>query len=468
MKIGWHARLYAGVAMMAVLIVATIGTRAAQQVQNQRMVKAMIQNGKTVCVGRLLIDLPAEAEISFSGARLGSVDINVEPGYTSQKAVEVIAKRETSLAGELNEYERPSLEKRVVVDAINFQATLLYFGREKPVTRMSSGQPVTSEEGIAVDAFGIKNDLFYRFKAESLSSPKYENYVLDLVKQFESRTATSMPASAGFCTENGIIHDPISPDMNETVTMFASLKGHPDIAIRLDTSVLDKPQESLLARDADNDINTRFAANIKYLAKGSRELNGIAGEELLKRFKERNGTTGHMFMWESFGKPSDVLVPSITLELETGRGRPGSPVNSSLSDEALLQLWHAISSSLRIRPTRENKKVSREDTTPAVPLGELAATGRTCPQTGYWQCNERGLAEGGHNKFIRQGDMMPRAVLQGAPSLWQKMSGNAPLHQVATIWKLIAYDAAPDDGSVDRSGPIDRQPNKLGQDDGAV
>jgi len=462
MKIGWHARLYAGVAMMAVLIVATIGTRAAQQVQNQRMVKAMIQNGKTVCVGRLLIDLPAEAEISFSGARLGSVDINVEPGYTSQKAVEVIAKRETSLAGELNEYERPSLEKRVVVDAINFQATLLYFGREKPVTRMSSGQPVTSEEGIAVDAFGIKNDLFYRFKAESLSSPKYENYVLDLVKQFESRTATSMPASAGFCTENGIIHDPISPDMNETVTMFASLKGHPDIAIRLDTSVLDKPQESLLARDADNDINTRFAANIKYLAKGSRELNGIAGEELLKRFKERNGTTGHMLMWESFGKPSDVLVPSITLELETGRGRPGSPVNSSLSDEALLQLWHAISSSLRIRPTTETKKVSRKDATPAVPIGELAATGRTCPQTGYWQCNERGLAEGGHNKFIRQGAMMPRAVLRGAPSVWQKMSGNAPLHQVATVWKLIAYDAAPDDENANGSARADRPQNTSG------
>jgi hypothetical protein len=170
--------------------------------------------------------------------------------------------------------------------------------------------------------------------------------------------------------------------MNETVTMFASLKGHPDIAIRLDTSVLDKPQESLLARDAENDINTRFAANIKNLGKGPRELNGIPGEELLNRFKERNGTTGHMLMWESFGKPPDVFAPTITLELETGRGRPGAPVNSSLSDEAVLQLWQAISSSLRIRPTTETKKVSREDIAPAVALGELAATGRTCPQTG--------------------------------------------------------------------------------------
>ena len=449
MKIARHARMYIGVVFVAALVAVTVGTRAAQQNQGKRMVKTMMQKSVTICVGRLLIDLPADAEVRFSGARLGGIDINVESGYTKQKAASVIAEHEASLAGKLNEYERPSLEKSVVTDAVNFQAKLLYSAREKPVTRMSNGQSVTSEEGITVEAFAIKNDLFYRFKGESLSSPKYEQNVATLVEKFESRTAASIPSGPGFCTENGIIHDPISPDMNETVTMFASLKGYPDIAIRLDTSVLDKPQESLLTRDEDNDINTRFAANIKSLGKGPRELNGIPGEELLNRFKERNGTTGHMFMWESFGKPSDVFVPSITLELETGRGRPGSPVNSSLSDEAVLQLWQDISSSLRIRPTMETKKVSREDTAPAVPLGELAATGRTCSQTGLWQCSEPGLIEGAKGKFIRQGDIMPRAVLRGAPSLWQKMSGNAPLHEVATVWKLIAYDGTPDDERVD-------------------
>jgi hypothetical protein len=99
----------------------------------------------------------------------------------------------------------------------------------------------------------------------------------------------------------------------------------------------------------------------------------------------------------------------------------------------------------------DSKKVSSEDTTRAVSLGELATTGRTCPQTGYWQCSEPGLVEGGQSKLIRQGDMMPRAVLRGAPSLWQKMSGSAPLQQVATVWKLIAYDVAPDEERVDGS-----------------
>ncbi|MGO4476430.1 T6SS immunity protein Tli4 family protein [Massilia sp. 2TAF26] len=449
MKIGRHARLHAGIALAATLIAVVVGTRAEQQAQDQRTVKAMMQNKTTVCVGRLLIDLPADVKVSFSGARLGSVDINVEPGFTPQKAAAVIAEREASLAGQLNEYERPSLEKRVVADGVNFQATLLYSGREKPVTRTLNGLPVTGEEGITVEAFGIKDDLFYRFKGEGLSSPKYEHSVIELVKKFESLTASSTPSESGFCTENGIIHDPISPGKNETVTMFASIKGHPDIAIRLDTSVLHKPQESLLARDANNDINTRFAANIKNLGKGPRELNGIPGEELLDRFKERNGTTGHMFMWESLGKPSDVFVPTITLELQTGKGRPGAPVNSSLSDEAVLQLWQAISSSLRIRPTTETKKVGHADTVPAVPLGELAATGRTCPQTGYWHCGEPGFVDGEQGKLIRQGDLMPRAVIRGAPGLWQKISGSVQLREVATVWKLIAYGSRLDNERAD-------------------
>jgi hypothetical protein len=431
-------------------IVAAIGTRAAQQAQDQRMVNAMMQKRTTVCVGRLLIDLPFDAEVSFSGARLGGVDINVDSGYNPEKAAATIAEREASLAGQLNEYARPSLEKRAVVDAINFQSTLLYSDRKKPVTRMSNGRPVTSgEEGITIEAFGIKDDLFYRFKGERLSSPKYDENVLVLVKQFESLKAMSVPSEPGFCLENGIIHDPTMPHTNETVTMFAALKGHPDIAIRLDTSVLSKLQESLLTRDAKNDINTRFAANIKNLGKGSRELNGLAGEELLDRFKEGNGTTGHVFMWESFGKPSDVLAPSITLELQTGRGRPGSPVNSSLSDEAVLQLWNAISSSLRIRPTSADKKVRSQSAAPRIPLGALVGTGQTCPQTGYWQCTEAGSAAAAQRQFVRQGDVMPQAVLPGAPSLWKKIRSGAPVHRVSTQWKLVAYDTAPDNARPD-------------------
>jgi hypothetical protein len=372
MKIHGNVRLYG--AALAIALIAAIGTRAAQKDQNQKIVKAMMQKKTSVCVGRLLIDLPSDAEISFSGGHLGSVDINVESGSSPEKLTSLIAEREASLAGKLNEYERPSLEKRETVDAVNFHATLLYSDRKKPVSSTSGGQLGSSgEEGITVEAFGIKDDLLFRFKGERLSSPKYEQNVRSLVEKLEARTVEPVPAEPGFCIEKGIVHDPISANKRETVTMFASLKGHPDIAVRLDTAVLKKPEESLLERDANNDINTRFAANIKNLGKGPRVLNGIPGEEVLDRFKEGNGTTSHRFTWASPGKGLDVLAPSITLELQTGRGRPGNPLNASLSDEAVLQLWQAISSSLRIRLTAPAKKASSSDTARSVAPSEFAA-----------------------------------------------------------------------------------------------
>jgi hypothetical protein len=64
---------------------------------------------------------------------------------------------------------------------------------------------------------------------------------------------------------------------------------------------------------------------------------------------------------------------------------------------------------------------------------------------------------------------MPRAVLRGAPNLWQKMRGSTPLHQVATVWKLIAYGEILDAGPSRKDGVgIGQIPNASGPDDGAA
>jgi hypothetical protein len=446
MKIGKRT-LYTFIVVAGLFVAALVASRATPQHQQSRTAQQMMQQTKTICVGRLMLDLPADAEVTFTDARVDGVTIGVEAGYDAQKAATAIAERVLALGGETNELGRPSLEKREVVDGVNLQATLLYSGREKAVTRMQNGQPVTGDEGITVEAFALKDNLFYRFKGESLASPKYEQVVHDLVKNFASRTAGSMPAEPGFCTENGIIHSTTPPEPDERVAMFATLKGHPDIAIRLDTAVLEKSQESLLARHAKNDTAIEFASSIKYLGKQARELNGIPGDEVLVRVKEANGTSAHSFMWESPGKGMDVLAPNITLELETGKGNPGNPVNSSLSDEAALQLWQAISTSLRLRPTSTVNKVGGTAHVPPVPLGELVATGKVCPQTGHWQCSEPGANGSVQREFIRQGELMPEAIVHGTATLWQKLTGNAPVYRVATVWTLVGYDGVTEEAS---------------------
>jgi hypothetical protein len=69
-----------------------------------------------------------------------------------------------------------------------------------------------------------------------------------------------------------------------------------------------------------------------------------------------------MFMWAGLGKLRDVLAPKVTLELETGIGRPGEPVNSSLSDAAVLERWDRVTSSIRLRPTSAEPKTAQAET----------------------------------------------------------------------------------------------------------
>jgi hypothetical protein len=87
--------------------------------------------------------------------------------------------------------------------------------------------------------------------------------------------------------------------------------------------------------------------------------------------------------------------------------------------------------------------VKSADTGPRLPLGELAATGRTCPQTGWWEHDEPGPKGDSRRQHIRAGDRMPHVVRTGEPSIWQKLKGERPSFRTATVWKLVSYDDAP-------------------------
>lgn len=404
----------------------------------------------TICVGRFLIDVPEDAKIRFSPARIGGVNINAWPAYSPKQLQADIDEQVQALEGQTNEFDLPSLEKNVVVDAVNFKTTMLYYAREKPLDKIEYGQKIKGiEQGITVDAWGIAGDKAYRFTGKHLASPRYENDVLNVVKRFESRSALQIPDAPGFCTELGMVHDPIAADEYEAVTMFASVKGHPDIAIRLDTLVNgDDLHDSVLVRDAQNNIKHENPSIFKEMRKGARSFNGLDGEEVLDKIKRQNGTSAHFFMWASMGKMHDVLSPKLTLELETGIGRPGEKLNSSLSDEAVVALWDRVSSSIRLRPVSAAKKTIQAAPPVGVPLGTLAATDRVCPQSGLWECNESGDIQGGKQRFFLAGQSMPHAVLLGTSSIMNRLRGEQPSHRIATVWKLLAYESSPgEDGS---------------------
>lgn len=440
MTSGLSKKLLVG-AGSAIALIASFGMYSAVGFKDDNKVTNLTQKMMTVCVGRFLIDLPEGSVVQFSPAQIAGVGIISLPDYTEPKLQSDLHELEQTLALQKNEYDRRSVEKKSVADAINFKSTVIYHSRTKPTPIMRSGVDLAGiDDGITVQAFGIKDSVGYIFKG-NLASPRYESNVLRLIKQFEAVPAGSVSLHPGFCVKNGMVRDPLPADDNEYITMFASLKGHPDVAIRLSTAVNDdRIQDSLLTRDAENRTKREYASRITSLRKGPRVINGMPGEEVLDKVREFNRTSAHGLMWVGLGKMNDVLAPNVSLEIRTGKGRPGEPVNSSLSNDEVLELWDRVSSSLKIRTTSEGKS-DQAAVSPATAIGELAATGRTCPQTGYWECKESKNVVGGSRKFFRKGENMPHVTLASTPSFWEKLNGKLRSKQVATIWKLVDYEA---------------------------
>jgi hypothetical protein len=103
---------------------------------------------------------------------------------------------------------------------------------------------------------------------------------------------------------------------------------------------------------------------------------------------------------------------------------------------------------------------------PRLPLGELVATGRTCPQTGWWQASEAGEIEGGARQYFSVGDTMPQVTTLGEPSLWEKLKGARPSYRTATVWRLVDYDMAVSrTQSIVQAAPDDTRPDTHGRDD---
>ena len=80
---------------------------------------------------------------------------------------------------------------------------------------------------------------------------------------------------------------------------------------------------------------------------------------------------------------------------------------------------------------------------------EPVVTGYACPQTGWWQCDEAGAVASERRQFIREGQVMPKVAVAGEPSLWQRVKGEQPVWNTATVWRLASTEQAPHAANAD-------------------
>lgn len=418
-------------------LAAMLYVSAVQSREDLKKVDNMTDRMKTVCVGRFLIDVPANAQVNL---RLGMIEgFEVARHNESPDAFAArLRARETELSLKINMLGRKNIESIKEVQGLGFSGKVFVHGRYRGYG-IEHGQQKYFET-ISVEGYVHKADATYSFVANTYD-PNRAGVLPTLLTRLAERAENEVPSESGFCISGALLRDPSNPARSESVAMSASLPGHPDLGILFWTNSAAAQGGRLLKRH-EAAMGPLTRARTRTLREGERTINGYAGEEVAIKVTELNFATVFSFVWETPGSDDNVLQPHLSLELDTGMSPQagGAPVQSSLTEEAVLLLWNKVSSSIRLRPTGPEKVA--ETGTPSPPLGTLAEAGDCCPQSGWWLCGEGSSGMnvlGGQRQYLCKGQKMPQALLLPPQTLWQRLRGLQSSYEVdtRTTWKLV-------------------------------
>jgi hypothetical protein len=305
---------------------------------------------KAVCVGRYLVDVPEQANISLSdemiaGFRVKTVE-ETEPGFHARLAAREAELRARGANGDQGG-EGGLIEARTL-QSPGFAGRSLIYGRSRGY--LMAGDKRIDMESVSVEVHVHMGDLSFSLSAEGTKEASAKEAEA-LFERLRPRGEDEIPSVPGFCIWRGVFVEPLPEHKNEHAVFHLGLPGHPDIGLALSSTAGGHTDEGLLARaavtDAEATPNEMFS--VTKLRSGKRSVNGIEGEEVLERVRELNFTTTYGFMWEALGVSDDPSQANLLLNMETGTNpRPGGePVDSSLHEVAALALWDHISSSIR-------------------------------------------------------------------------------------------------------------------------
>lgn len=378
------------------------------------------------CFGRLMIDLPKHAMVT--GSDYGHPDVDkfeTTEGVTKEIFDKTVRDFETQLRTTKHEVD-PSLLKAVVpVPGVPDAKIFVHWKGDY------------SEHQIMLTGYRwLPNNTQYKFVSEVDPGAQQlaTEDMVSVVKGLRARLVNEVPTEHGYCIEGGFFPDTqtgTSPERSDLAIEFGSWA---DASISITSATVQvKEADTLLDRlrnlPARMPDLARIATTIR---SGSRDVGPHKGEEVLAELNQ-DGRRIYSFIWEAEGELARNDLPHIHVEMRFDHENDGKPM---LTKDQMLALWEYVLGHLRVRPTTATHTSQAEPQ--RTPLGEFAATGVRCPQTGYWHCPENDLQ--GNIRLFQHGETMPPAIVKREVSLIERIKGNPGLHRADTVWKLVRYE----------------------------
>lgn len=347
-KFGWRKLC---VLLLGFACAASWSAAQVRSMRGKAEVAKMTEKKKTVCVGRYLIDVPADAIVGLGHQRLGGFSIDtIEESEAAFR--ERLAQREIEIQAEADAkgHSEEGMEHARDLGVPGMSGRTWVYGRSRGY--LMEGDRRVAMESVSVEAHAHAGGLSFALSADSTDESSVQAAEA-LLARLQLRGDDEVPAVPGFCVQRAVFAEPLPSHKTEHIVMFLDLPAHPDLGMVLASLPGGRSGPDLLARAARTDAAAGMIESflVTKLRAGKRNLNGLDSEENLERVRELNFARTYAFMWEVEGVEGDPLQPFLSFELQAGLNRRtgGKPVNASLHQDALLALWDSISSSIRLR-----------------------------------------------------------------------------------------------------------------------
>jgi hypothetical protein len=397
--------------------------------------QALFEKTRKVCFSRFLIEIPSTATVVYGPAAV-EAPIDFYKGE-ADKIPEHLKKLLTKIEEERDYFLKDEIRKfplhGKIIDGIVPGQKFLFGSSDQVTYNIYTFVPVQD------DLFILEGSSF----PEDDATPTLNR----IASHLRHRSEDEIPADPGMCIEGGFV--PLEQKY-ERATIGIRLKEFPDAHLSIDVhkkgKYLSEDSLKLLREQAKESAEAAglgaIFARTKVLRQRDRKLSIWDGEELALRtpvYKDNKSV--HEFRFYSKGAVHDSLHPELDIRLDTGvKDNSKASVDPSLTDEEALMLWDKLITTIRLR---QSSDATPTPAPPRAPLATLIRTGEPCPQTGWWECTESKKVEGDRRRLIEASEPMPHVLLTSDSGLWQKLTGNRSTHQVATVWKLVAYDGEP-------------------------
>lgn len=320
-------------------------------------------NFQSICIGRFLVDLPADAQASDSSSY---------QWITPHKPVRVtsFARVQQQIDGQANEFRTVRMIRNSYADELmragggdpdkaygNTQ--LVGLNVDVPSQEIAIGyHPDPKKPNITTVIHKVIGQRDYSFDSQDLGADDYPNTLRTLrnaAAQFRPRVIGEMPRVPGFCFDGGMFADTGPPPLRESFTLVVTFPSHPDVRFVIDARTIvkvDKDEPSLKHR-VDGELGVLRASvdgHVGVLARGDLNIAGQDGYQIAisAPYDLVPNTRMLKFFWSADGVPNDVTRPFIEIDMTV---QPTDDGKATIEDDAQAKaLWEELIRGVRIRP----------------------------------------------------------------------------------------------------------------------